>query len=159
MIRLAKDTDLKTVLQITRDTIQEIYPKYYAEGVVAFFVNHHSQERILEDIEKGTVWLLEEDGRLVGTVTIKENAINRLFVLPEYQSQGYGSRLMDFGEEKIAENYDLVHIDSSLAAKEMYLKRGYHETLTCRINADNGDILVYDEMEKPFVRKDDSEFS
>ena len=86
MIRRAKDTELTTVLQITRDTIQEIYPKYYAEGVVAFFVNHHSQERILEDIEKGTVWLLEEDGCLIGTVTIKENAINRLFVLPEYQS-------------------------------------------------------------------------
>ena len=67
--------------------------------------------------------------------------------------------MMDFGEEKIAENYDSVHIDSSLAAKEMYLKRGYHETLTCKIDADNGDILVYDEMEKRVVRKDDCGFS
>lgn len=149
MIRLAEITDLKSVLQITGDTISEIYSHYYADGVVDFFLKHHSRENVLSDIENGIVWLLEEDGCLVGTVTIKENAVNRLFVLPEYQSRGFGSRLMDFAEEKIAENFSRIHIDSSLAAKEMYVKRGYKEKKTCRIEADNGDILVYDEMEKP----------
>lgn len=87
-------------------------------------------------------------GGIIGTVTIKENAVNRLFVLPEYQSRGYGSQLMDFAEAKIAEKFSHVHIDSSLAAKEMYLKRGYQEKKTCRIAASNGDVLIYDEMEK-----------
>lgn len=85
---------------------------------------------------------------LLGTVTIKESAVNRLFILPEYQSCGYGTQLMDFAEAKIAEKFSRVHIDSSLAAKEMYLKRGYKEKKTCRILADNDDILIYDEMEK-----------
>ena len=152
MIRLAKDMDLKTVLQITRDTISKIYPKYYAKGVVDFFLQHHKQDNILEDIRNGCVWLLETDEYFAGTVTIKENAVNRLFVLPEFQSQGFGSRLMDFAEDKIAENYSRIHIDSSLAAKEMYLKRGYKEKRTCKIEADNGDILVYDEMEKTISR-------
>ena len=152
MIRLAKDTDLKTVIQITRDTISKIYPKYYSTGVVDFFLQHHNQDNVLEDIEHGRVWLLEDEGHLVGTVTIKENAVNRLFVLPEYQSHGFGSRLMDFAEDKIAENHSQIHIDSSLAAKEMYLKRGYKEKRTCKIEADNGDLLVYDEMEKLITR-------
>lgn len=148
MIRLAEIADLERVLQITHDTISEIYSHYYAEGVVEFFLEHHSREHILSDIEDGLVWLLEEDDRMVGTVTIKENAVNRLFVLPDYQSRGYGSQLMDFVEEKIAEKFDHVNIDSSLAAKEMYLKRGYKEKKTCGIPAENGDILIYDEMEK-----------
>ena len=151
MIRLAKCSDLTTVLQITRETISKIYPKYYAEGVVVFFLQHHKQDNVLEDIENGRVWLLEVDGYFAGTVTIKENAVNRLFVLPEYQSRGFGSQLMDFAEEKIAENYSQVLLDSSLAAKEMYLKRGYKEKRTCKIETDNGDILVYDEMEKPIT--------
>ena len=153
MIRLAKDSDLKTVLQITSDTISKIYPKYYAKGVVDFFLKHHKLENIKEDIAGGRVWLLEDEGYLVGTVTIKDNAVNRLFVLPEYQSHGFGSQLMDFAEDKIAENYNQIHIDSSLAAKEMYLKRGYKEKRTSRIEAYNGDILVYDEMEKPIARQ------
>ena len=153
MIRLAKDTDLKTVLQITRDTISTIYPKYYSKGVVDFFMQHHKQDNVLEDIKNGRVWLLEDEGYLVGTVTIKENAVNRLFVLPEYQSHGLGSQLMDFAEDKISEKYSQIHIDSSLAAKDMYLKRGYKEKRTCKIETDNGDILVYDEMEKPIARQ------
>ncbi len=148
MIRIAEIKDLENILQITRDTISEIYSHYYAGGVVDFFLKHHNRENVLSDIEKGLVWLLEADGCLVGTVTIKGNAVNRLFVLPEHQSHGYGSRLMDFAEAKISEKYSHVHIDSSLAAKEMYLKRGYIEKKTCRIPADNGDILIYDEMEK-----------
>lgn len=85
-------------------------------------------------------------------MTIKENAVNRLFVLPEFQSQEFGSQLMDFAEDKIAEIYSRIHIDSSLAAKEMYLKRGYREKRTCKIENENGDILVYDEMEKTIFR-------
>lgn len=148
MIRIAEIKDLESVLQLTRDTISEIYSHYYAKGVVDFFLQHHSRENILSDIEKGIVYLLEEGGCLIGTVTVKGNAINRLFVFPDYQSRGYGSQLMDFAEAKIVEKFSYVHIDSSLAAKEMYLKRGYKEKKTCRIQAGNGDILIYDEMEK-----------
>lgn len=153
MIRLAEIPDLELVLQITHDTIVEIYSHYYAEGVVEFFLGHHSRESVLSDIKDGIVWLLEEDGNMVGTVTIKGNTVNRLFVLPEYQFRGHGSQLMDFAEDKIAERFTRVHIDSSLAAKEMYLKRGYKEKKTCRIPADNGDILIYDEMEKQVARQ------
>ena len=152
-MRLAEIKDLERVIQITRDTISDIYSHYYAEGVVNFFLEHHSRENVLSDIENGMVWLLEDNGYPIGTVTIKGNAVNRLFVLPDFQSHGYGSRLMDFAEAKIAEKYSHVHIDSSLAAKEMYLKRGYKEKKTCKIQADNGDILIYDEMEKLIINQ------
>ncbi len=148
MIRLAEAKDLESVLQITHDTILEIYSHYYAEGVVKFFLEHHSRENVLLDIENEIVWLLEEGGEMVGTVTVKENVVNRLFILPKYQSHGYGSRLMDFAESKIAEEFSYIQIASSLAAKEMYLKRSYKENKTCRILTDDGDILIYDEMEK-----------
>ena len=148
MILKAAEKNLDVIVRITHTTISEIYSRYYASGVVDFFLKHHSIQNILLDIKNGIVWILEEDDCPVGTVTVKENAVNRLFVLPEYQSCGFGSQLMDFAEKKIGESFDRVHIDSSLAAKEMYLKRGYKEKKTCRIIADNGDILVYDEMEK-----------
>ena len=148
MILKAAEKDLDMVVKITHITISVIYSHYYAIGVVDFFLKHHSRQNILTDIQNGIVWLLEQDNSLVGTVTVKENAVNRLFVLPKYQSRGLGSELMDFAETNIAERFHSVHIDSSLAAKEMYLKRGYREKKTCRIQADNGDVLVYDEMEK-----------
>lgn len=62
MIRIAESLDLGIVLQITRDTISEIYSHYYAEGVVNFFLQYHSRENVLSDIENEIVWLLEEGG-------------------------------------------------------------------------------------------------
>ena len=56
MIRLAEITVLESVLQITRDTISDIYSHYYAEGVVDFFLQHHSREHVLSDIENGAEW-------------------------------------------------------------------------------------------------------
>ncbi len=148
MLHKTIESHISTILNLTHTTIATIYPHYYPQGVVDFFLHHHSKSNILADIQAGLVWFIEEDGQPIGTVTIKGNSINRLFVLPDHQGRGYGRQLMDFAEQKIGERFDTVHIDSSLPAKEMYLKRGYRETKTCRIQADNGDILVYDEMEK-----------
>ncbi len=58
---------------------------------------------MLSDIEDGFVWMLEEEGNMVGAVTIREDTVNRLFVLPRHRSRGYGSQLMDFAEDKIAQ--------------------------------------------------------
>ena len=50
-------------------------------------------------------------------------------------------------EKIIFENFDTIQLDSSLAAINMYIKRGYkticHETTDC----ENGSILVYEVMD------------
>lgn len=144
----AREKDLRLVSDITQTTIREIYPKYYPAGAVEFFCRHHSEDRILADIKKGTVYLLEDDGRQVGTVTVEDNHINRLFVLPECQGKGYGRALMDFAEKKAFENCDIVELDSSLPAKKIYMKRGFKETGYHVIDTGNGDFLCYDVMVK-----------
>ncbi len=147
-IIVALEKDLETVSMITRTTIKEIYPKYYPAGAVDFFCKYHSEDKIKAAIQKGRVFLLEDEGQKVGTVSIKDNHIYRLFVLPEYQGKGYGRALMDFAEEKVFENNDTVELDSSLPAKNIYIKRGYKETGYHVVDTDNGDFLCYDVMVK-----------
>lgn len=73
---------------------------------------------------------------------------NKVLILPEYQSKGYGSRLMDLLEARIFENYPKVHVDASFPAESMYLKRGYKITSYEKIETGNGDFLCYPTMEK-----------
>jgi GNAT superfamily N-acetyltransferase len=147
-IRQAIAMDLDTVKNITYETIQTIYPHYYPKGAVDFFIGHHSYENIAEDIESGKVFILEEDGVAVGTVTIKGIEICRLFVLPSYQKKGYGKVLLEFSEKHISKGSKKIRVDASLPAKEIYLKRGYKEIESHSIATINGDYLCYDIMEK-----------
>ena len=147
-IRIANEFDFEYVKRITQTTIKAVYPKYYPAGAVQFFFDHHSDEKILEDIKANRVYLIENEENEVGTVTICGNEINRLFVLTKYQHMGYGRALMDFAEKMISKETDTVVLDASLPAKKIYLLRGYKETAYNIIKTDNGDYLCFDVMER-----------
>ena len=148
MIRKAVPEERDMITELVRKTIEAVYPKYYPAGAADFFLAHHKTEKILADIEAGKVYVLEEDGVIVGTVTIDGNDIARLFVKPSEQGKGHGGRLLDFAENMIFGYSEKVRLDSSLPAKSMYIKRGCREKEYCKILTDNGDYLCYDVMER-----------
>lgn len=148
MIRIAEPAEADTIIELVKRTIETVYPRYYPEGAVNFFLCHHSSGNVRKDLEQRLVYVLEVDGKAAGTVTIRENEIERLFVEPVFQKRGYGSELLDFAEDRISSRYDTIQLDSSLPAKAMYLKRGYTAVSFHQILADNGDYLCYEEMVK-----------
>lgn len=148
-IRKAELSDFDTVKEITAATISEIYPDYYPKGAIDFFLEHHSDDNITNDIKENKVFLcLNSEQMPVGTVTIKENEICRLFVLPNYQGSGYGRELLDYAEKEISAEFAEILIDASLPAKSIYLKRGYRETEYRVIKTKYGNYLCYDIMVK-----------
>ena len=154
-IMLAKPDQLEAVRAITVTAIEEIYPHYYPRGAVDFFLSHHHEEGILNDIRAGFVFLsLDGEGRAVGTVTLRENEICRLFVLPQYQKRGFGRELLHFAEKRISEQYPTTILDASLPAKAIYLKRGYVVIESHVIEAGSGDFLCYDVMQKRFTERE-----
>jgi GNAT superfamily N-acetyltransferase len=145
----ASSADISIVKDITRSTINAIYPRYYPSGAVDFFLKYHSDENIAEDIRNHRTFLcIDDEGNKVGTVSINENDIGRLFVLPEFQGKGFGKALLDHAEELISRSYSEIKLDASLAAKKIYLKRGYKEKEFKTVMTDNGDFLCWDIMTK-----------
>ena len=136
------------VAAIVKETIQKVYPHYYPSGAVQFFLDLHSEARIEEVMYSEEIYLVVVRGNVIGTGSIRKNEICRLFILPEYQGKGYGSRLMDLLEARIFENYPKVHIDASFPAESMYLRRGYQIISYEKIETENGDFLCYHTMEK-----------
>ncbi len=148
VIKFATLNDTDIVYDITQNTIDAVYPKYYPTGAVDFFKKHHSREKIEKDIENNIVYLCVIENEIVGTVTVKENEILRLFVSPKHQKKGHGRELLDFAESKVMEAYSEIIIDASLPAKSIYLKRGYKEVSYHKLITNNGDYLCYDVMVK-----------
>lgn len=136
------------VAAIVKETIQKVYPHYYPSGAVQFFLDLHSEARIEEVMYSEEIYLVVVRGNVIGSGSIRKNEICRLFILPEYQGKGYGSRLMDLLEARIFEKYPKVHIDASFPAESMYLRRGYQIISYEKIETENGDFLCYHTMEK-----------
>ncbi len=148
-VKQAVLSDLSIVKTISDITISEIYPHYYPKGAVDFFLRHHSEANIADDIKHNQVFLcLDMKQIIVGTVTIRSNEICRLFVLPQYQGNGFGTEMLDYAEAIISGQYEKIILAASLPAKIMYHKRGYKETEYNIIPTDNNDFLCYDVMTK-----------
>lgn len=150
-IKPATLSDLDTVYNIVQTTIKTVYPHYYPKGAVDFFLTHHNRNKIAKDIETGSVMIGYCDKKAIGTVTISEDSICRLFVLPQEQGRGFGGEMLRFAESRIAKKYGTVRLDSSFPAKQIYLKKGYMVIDSRSIETDCGDFLCYDIMVKRVI--------
>jgi len=151
--------DFDTVKNIVHRTIKTIYPHYYPIGVVKFFLNHHSDDNIRKGLETDTVILLDVDGIIVGTGSVYENEIGRVFVLPQFQGLGYGTSLMNELEDIISKNHSKIVLHSSLPAYNLYIKRGYTPVENCKVITPNKDVLCFNIMEKPIKSNNEGKIS
>lgn len=151
---IAATSDMADIIyNVLHTTIKTVYPKYYPKEVVDFFCGHHSKEHILEGIASGNMGVLTDGNTVVGTGCYDGSHITGVYVLPDYQKKGYGSRIMDHLEEKIAEGYEAAVLDASLSAVFLYEHRGY-KTVGHGIYELGNDVkLVYEIMEKKLKSK------
>ena len=146
--RIANINEADRVCYIVQHTIEVIYPDYYSQAVVDFFGKLHSIDNIKKDIEQGRNGVLIFDGEIIGTGSHTDNHITRVYVLPEFQGQGFGSMIMDELEREIFDGYDLCVLDASLPACIFYENRGYKTVKHIKYDIGDGAFMIYEIMRK-----------
>ena len=147
-IQIATLSNLYEIHKLVETTIKTIYPKYYNKKIVEFFLKLHNKENISTDIKNNRVYILIDNNKVIGTASLLENHISRVFILPEYQNQGYGSKIMDFLETKIRLNYDYSVLESSIPSKEFYKNRNYEKLDEETLLIDNDFYFSFDVLKK-----------
>ena len=146
--RKALPDEAERICYIVQHTKDVIYPDYYARPAVDFFGRLHSIENIRTDIEQGRSYAIVKDGEIIGTGSHTDNHITRVYVLPEYQGQGFGSLIMDELEKKIFSCFDDCELDASLSACIFYENRGYKTIKHMKYDIGNGKFMIYEIMRK-----------
>lgn len=144
----ARKEDLEPIYQLVQKSIQVVYPHYYPQAIVDFFLTLHSKENIAVDIESGRIRVLLLDNHLIATGTLNENHILRVYVHPEFQGQGYGSLLMHYLEQEVALQYNFALLESSLCSTCFYENQGYKTISHTKLSLTPQACLVYGNMEK-----------
>jgi GNAT superfamily N-acetyltransferase len=68
------------------------YPAYCREAVDMLH-GYHDAASIDRDAAQGCMWCIRDGGRIVGTVTVANGELSRMFVLPELRGRGIGAAL------------------------------------------------------------------
>jgi len=94
MIRKHEESDLDKILDVWYQAQELAHP--FLDSVFVEKVKKDMRELYIPNSE---TWVFEEDETLIGFVSMMENEIGGLFVLPNHHSKGVGTQLVNFVKE------------------------------------------------------------
>ena len=152
-IKNFKSSDLDVIKRLIYNTIDVCYQQVYREEAIKFFKDYHKNENILKGAKEGYTIVLEKNNRIIGTGTMVEDHIMRVFVVPEFQKPGFGKLIMhNLGERALSTRVRFVKLDASLPSKRFYDSLGYVTLEETFLEVEKGKKLDYYKMEKSLTK-------
>lgn len=87
----------------------------------------HQKEYLIREIEAGKEIFMLVDNKAIGIVSIYNNLIENLYVLPNEQQKGYGTQLLKFAMKHCNFNPTLWVLNNNQKAYSLYLKLGFRK--------------------------------
>ena len=159
MVRSAKLSEIPQILNITRACAAAMIKN----GIYQWNEDYPNKEAFELDIERGELYVFEEDGQVIGTIVLstlmdeeyvpvewltpsdKNIYIHRVSVHPDLQGKGYAQKLMAFAEDYARKNaFASIRLDTFSQNKrnqKFYEARGFQRL---------GDIFFPKQSEHPF---------
>lgn len=118
--------DAKEISSIIQKTLFETNSRYYQKSVLNYLSNEYSPDNLIKMAEKKELFVAIDNGIIIGVAAVEDNDISTVFILPEYQNQGIGKKLMKKVEDVAKNNgFREVKLNASINALEFYKKIGY----------------------------------
>jgi len=148
-IRSFAPSDLKAVKSLIERTMDKNYKGLFSREVMEYFGQFHGDVNCLQVAIQGHTIVAEQNSQVVGTGSIVDGYILRVYVEPTLQKQGIGKLIMAT-LEKLAKDrgQKLVKLRATQISKEYYRKMGYVIVEKNLEGVENGKDLVYYLMEK-----------
>lgn len=124
-IRRATAGDAEAVYEIVLRALRETNARDYPASVIDRLVLT-LPEGVASKLEEWHAYVAVVDGGIVGTGSLSGKTVRAVFVHPEYQGRGIGTKLMDAVENAAnAEFEGILGVQSSITAQPFYAKRGF----------------------------------
>lgn len=152
LVRPARADDLDSLIEVGRRSWLSAFAQTAPFALIAWWVKADRIRTLYEQCW-AEMWVLEEDGAVVGLMQPKGDEINGLWIHPRWQGTGAGTLLLRTAEDLIERDGHQVawltcsgFNDSALA---FYQRRGYKETRRARTIHSCGVEIEDVRMEKP----------
>ena len=133
MIAAVDKTNVFEAAMIHSVSWQESHRSFCAPDFVEMHTPERQQLYIQDKINSGSKFFMLTEDEPIGIVSVKDNLIEDLYILPQKQRMGYGTKLLQFAVEQCTDTPALWILENNVNAKRLYHKMGFQET--GRINA------------------------
>lgn len=151
LVRPTRAEDLDSLIEVGRRSWLSAFAQTAPFALIAWWVQV-DRTRILYEQCWSEMWVLEEDGLIVGLVQPKGDEVNGLWIHPRRQGTGVGTLLLQTAEDLIQRaGHQLAWLTCSgfnETALAFYQRRGYTETQRARTIHSCGVDLEDVRMEK-----------
>jgi citrate lyase synthetase len=132
--------------EVTYDTYKSLIPE---EGYEYFKDNMWGIDMLKKDAQEGCTIVVKDNGKIIGTGTIVDNYISKIYIKPEYHGLGLGKLIVNCLEDKARLNgIRTVFLASNLSAEKFYTKLGYETTDLKEMSTPGGFVFKLSWMKK-----------
>jgi N-acetylglutamate synthase-like GNAT family acetyltransferase len=149
-IRQAADNDLPQLLKLVHNTIDISYRNTYHAEAIKAFKDYHSRENLVHDMETGYIIAAAQNDEIIGTGTLLDTNIRRVFISPGWQRYGLGRKIaLELEKKARSQGLPMIDLSASLGSKKFWENLGFEFQREAFIPVANDKKLVYFEMSKP----------
>lgn len=125
-IREFRKEDLEAIHRLINHVVDIAYRDVYPEKALEMYRHFHCRENILNDALSGYCVVAVNDDEIIGTGTLIEDGIRRVYINPDYQKSGVGKKIYQALELKAKEkNIPRLQLGASVIARDFWERCGF----------------------------------
>ena len=128
MIVTVDQSNLSEAAAIHSVSWQESHRSFCSPEFIALHTPQHQKAYLQNKIDNGSKLFMMIADKPVGVVSVTGNLIEDLYILPDYQHQGFGTRLLRFAMEQCDGVPTLWILENNKGAEKLYRREGFRET-------------------------------
>ena len=122
------ETNLFQAAVIHSISWKESHRAFCAPDFIEMHTAERQQEYLRNKINHGTKLYMLVDEKPAGIVSVTDSLIEDLYVLPDMQNKGCGTKLLRYAVSQCKDTPTLRILENNIKAKRLYLRMGFSET-------------------------------
>ena len=128
MILTVDKTNLFQAAAVHSVSWQESHRSFCAPDFVEAHTPERQREYIRNKMRGGAGFYMLAEEKPIGIVSVTGSLIEDLYVLPDWQNKGYGTKLLQYAIDQCADTPTLWILENNVNAGRLYRRMGFRAT-------------------------------